>query len=175
MSRQPPARRTAGPSSAPHPPTSPTGRSPRAYPLQLSASVERAQAVADATPGRDLLATWALQAAADGALPALLSGLRAQPHLLSAYGRGALLRDQGRAGELEELLGRLKVWPAQRGASPQGPKDRGPTAAGPWHPHTGRSEPRHSAAGELFAAAAANPAPCLHPRLRPTGPFCLSL
>lgn len=81
----------------------------RAYPLQLSPSVEKAQTVADANPGRDLLTTWVLQAAADGALAPFLAKLRAQPQILTAYARSAMLRDTPRAAELEKLVAGLQV------------------------------------------------------------------
>ena len=81
----------------------------RAYPLQLSPSIERAKAVWVPVPGRPLAELWALQAAADGALAPFVAGLRKQPHILTAYAPGAPLRDPKASAELEGLAAQLQV------------------------------------------------------------------
>eukprot|EP00879_Flechtneria_rotunda_P005449 GHRR01005742.1.p1 GENE.GHRR01005742.1~~GHRR01005742.1.p1 ORF type:complete len:1212 (+),score=577.85 GHRR01005742.1:442-4077(+) len=76
----------------------------RAFPIQLSPSVEKAKAVAEAFPGVDLLQTWILQAAADGSLIVLLKGINTQPQILTAYAHTALVRNHNAVEEVISLL-----------------------------------------------------------------------
>ncbi|KAF6257808.1 hypothetical protein COO60DRAFT_1189330 [Scenedesmus sp. NREL 46B-D3] len=80
----------------------------RAFPIQLSPSVEKAQTVADACAGVDLVQAWVLQAVADGSLVTLVQRLRSQPQIITAYARDALVRDASAADRLVAQLQQLK-------------------------------------------------------------------
>ncbi|WIA36695.1 hypothetical protein OEZ86_007972 [Tetradesmus obliquus] len=119
----------------------------RAFPIQLSPSVEKAQTLADVCAGTDPVQAWVLQAIDDGSLVTLVQRLRSQPQIITAYTRDALIRDAKAAerlvAQLQQLKELLPATPYDRYLQQQAAQDTGQPAT-PVHIQTEEDLQPHS-------------------------------